>query len=422
MVPQGELVTDCDVLILGGSMAGIELVHQLRRSPAGRALRIVVIDRQAAHGYIPLAHERLCGRLPMSTSELATAQQVENAGNRYVLGELVGIDAHTKTVELASGERVSGRFVVVALGSALAAPHWLPGREHLLGYKFATELDESRTHLEALLDGSRARIPQDNQRRGQSHGTDAVGERRLVVIGGGISGVELAGELAHLARVRPPGWRAPAVTLIHSGTRLLPELPERAGRRAESLLRQQHVDVCLRTRVVQVERAAVMVQGPGGATEIPCDGAYWAGGLQPAEVLADLDLPRTPTGWLSVDPKFQCSPVPSSHPGIFAFGDAVRVVDGTSEWPTVQRASECLPQAKVVARNIMLLAAEPPEYPNGVPPLVSYRPHSEAPYGVNIGGAALLVIGRLVLNAPRFNTWVRRSVVMPWYLRRHRVQ
>ena len=124
-MPQ-ELVTDCDVLILGGSMAGIELVHQLRRSPAARALRIVVIDRQAVHGYIPLAHERLCLRLPMSASELATAQQVENAGYRYVLGELVGFDVQTKTVELASGERVSGRFVVVALGSALAAPHWLP--------------------------------------------------------------------------------------------------------------------------------------------------------------------------------------------------------------------------------------------------------------------------------------------------------
>jgi NADH dehydrogenase FAD-containing subunit len=60
-VPQ-ELVTDCDVLILGGSMAGIELVHQLRRSPAGRTLRIVVIDRQAVHGYIPLAPERLWRR------------------------------------------------------------------------------------------------------------------------------------------------------------------------------------------------------------------------------------------------------------------------------------------------------------------------------------------------------------------------
>jgi NADH dehydrogenase len=186
----------------------------------------------------------------------------------------VGFDVQTKTVELASGERVSGRFVVVALGSALAAPHWLPGREHLLGYKLASEFDEARAHLEALLDGSPARIPQANQRRVQSHGTDAVGQRRLVVIGGGFSGVELAGELAHLARVRPPGWRAPAVTLIHSGTRLLPQLSERAGRRAERLLRQQHVDVCLRTRAVQAERAAVMVEGPGGARAIPCDGAY----------------------------------------------------------------------------------------------------------------------------------------------------
>jgi hypothetical protein len=132
--------------------------------------------------------------------------------------------------------------------------------------------------------------------------------------------------------------------------------------------------------------AAVTVDGPHGAKGLPCGGTYWEGGLQPAEVFADLGLPRTPTGWLSVGPTFQCFPAPSSHPDIFTFGDAVRVVDGTSEWPTVQRASECSPQAKVVARNIMLLAAEPPSYPNGAPPLVSYRLHSEAPYGVNIGG------------------------------------
>jgi NADH dehydrogenase len=396
-------------------MAGIELVHQLRRSPAGRTLKIVVIDRQAVHGYIPLVHERLTQRVSRSKSELATAQQVENAGYRFVLGEVVGLDVPTKTVELASGERISGRFVAVALGSALAAPKRLPGREHLLGFKFASEFDEAHAHLEALLDGSRARIPQAN-------GTDAVGERRLVVIGGGISGVELAGELAHLARVRPPGWRAPEVTLIHSGTRLLPDLTERAGRRAEHFLREQHVDVLLQTRAVQVERAVVRVDGPSGEKEIPFDGAYWAGGLQPPEVFADLGLPRTPTGWLSVVPTFQCFPAPSSHQDIFAFGDAIRVLDGTSEWPTVQRAAECLTQAKAVARNIMLLAAEPPDYPNGVPPLVPYRLQVEAPYGVNIGGAALLVIGRFVLNAPRFNTWFRRSVAMSWYLRRHRVE
>jgi hypothetical protein len=100
-------------------MAGIELVHQLRRSPAGTALRIVVIDRQAAHGYIRLAHERLCLRLPISTSVLATAQQVENAGYRYVLDllELVGGVAGAKVVAPAAQDRRQRRDHVADIDS-----------------------------------------------------------------------------------------------------------------------------------------------------------------------------------------------------------------------------------------------------------------------------------------------------------------
>jgi NADH dehydrogenase FAD-containing subunit len=78
----------CDVLILGASFAGIELVHRLRRSRAGRALKITVVDRQAAHGYIPLVQERLCERLDAAATELPTARAVAQAGARYVLGEV----------------------------------------------------------------------------------------------------------------------------------------------------------------------------------------------------------------------------------------------------------------------------------------------------------------------------------------------
>jgi NADH dehydrogenase len=91
-----------------------------------------------------------------------------------------------------SGERISGRFVVIALGSVLAPPPGLAGREHLIGYKFAGEFGQAHAHLAGLLGGA-----------------EEPASRRLVVIGGGISGVELAGELAHLAQVRPKGWRVP---------------------------------------------------------------------------------------------------------------------------------------------------------------------------------------------------------------------
>src|SRR5512134_2185665 len=124
----------CDLLILGASFAGIELYHQLRRSRAGRKLHITIVDRQAVHGYIPLCQERLVERLPLDRSALATARCVAgDARARYVLGEVVSFDPETHEVLLGSGERLHGRFVVVALGSVLTPPPGMPGHEHLLG-------------------------------------------------------------------------------------------------------------------------------------------------------------------------------------------------------------------------------------------------------------------------------------------------
>lgn len=411
----------CDVLILGASFAGIELMYQLRRSRAGRALKITVVDRQAAHGYIPLVQERLCERLPLAASELTTQQAVEGAGQRYVVGEVVGLDVDARAVRLASGERIAGRFVVVALGSILAAPQGLEGREHLIGYKFAGEFADARAHLQALLAGGEPPVPKASPGGGADHPFREVAtapSRRLVVIGGGISGVELAGELAHLGGARPAGWRAPEVTLIQSGGRLLPHLSLRAGRRAEHHLRRQGVDVRLSTRVVRVGAASVAVQGAGGAEDIACGGAYWAGGIRPAPVLAALDLPKTPGGWLAVGPTLQCFATPRpTRPEIFAIGDAVRVVGGTGEWPTMQRAIECIWQASVVADNILTLAAQPPDYPRGVPSLRPHRLRVDFPHGVSLGGASLVVYGRLMFDNAAINTWFRRFLMRQYFAR-----
>lgn len=414
----------CDVLILGASFAGVELVHRLRKSRAGRALRITVIDRQPAHGYIPLVQERLVGRLSREGSTLATGRAIAAMGHQYVVGEVKSLDVEARTVTLASGERIAGRFVVIALGSVLAAPPGLAGREHLLGYKFEREFDETLAHLQALLGGGEPPVPKTSSIGGGAEHPyrEGVvsGSRRLVVIGGGISGVELAGELAHLQRERPAGWQAPEVTLVQSGERLLPHLSERAGRRAEKHLRRQGVDVRLRTRVVRILPAGVALHGANGAEELACGGAFWAGGVRPAPVLAELspELPRTRDGWLAVGPTLQCFPTPRpSKPDIFAIGDAVRVVGGTGEWPTMQRAIECIWEANVVAKNILRLAAEPADYPRGVPSLHPHRLREDFPHGVSIGGESLIVYGRLMLDQARLNTWFRRFLMRQYFAR-----
>ena len=384
---------DCDVLILGASFAGIEVYHQLRRSRAGRRLAITIVDRQASHGYIPLCQERLVLRLPLANSELPTQRCVHAPAARYLVDEVLGLDPDSHTVSLASGAQLRARFIVVALGSDLAPPPALPGHQHLLGYKLAHEFAASQPRLLAAL----------------------ARPAHLVVIGGGISGVELAGELAHLARVRPPGTHAPQVTLVDAGDRLLRNLTARAGRMAARKLIAQGVQLRLRTRVLAVGEHNLQLHADDGQPQtVDHDLAFWAGGVRPAGVLARLDLPHTPGGWLAVGPTLQCHPERPDAP-IFACGDAVRVLGGTGEWPTMQRAIECLWQAKIVAKNLLALATASA----GQPPAL--RPHSltaDFPHGVSVGAASMIVYGPLAVELGPVGVWFRRFL-MHQYFRRY---
>jgi NADH dehydrogenase len=413
----------CDVVVLGASFAGIEVLLQLQRRMA-RPLQIVVVDRQERHGYIPLVHERLTGRLPGAT-ELDTAAFVGSLpGVRFVKDEVISLDPKAKRVELRSGQKIEARFVVVALGSELAPPAGLPGGEHLVRYKRGEEVERARERLAAVL-GSGGDLAAGVGAGSGGAATEGDARPRLVVVGGGISGVELAAELGYLGRVRPAGWRSPAVTLVSASTRLLPELVPGVARKAGAVLRELGVDVRLRTRVTAVEPDAVRLVGVGEGGDaasveerLACAAAFWSGGIRPAPVLEHLGLPLTSDGWLAVGPTLQCfATAVMSQPDVLACGDAVRVVGGEGEWPTMQRAIECLWQAKVVARNLVTLAAQAPDYPQGVPPL---RPHVLRPtfaYGVSLGGRSLVVYERARVDVPVVNVWFRRWLMRQYFAR-----
>lgn len=414
---------DCDVLILGASMAGIDVLYQLRRRLPGRALDVVVVDRQATHGYIPLVQERLCARIDRAGSTLETQRVVDaDPRARFVLGEVRSFDPARREVELAGGQRLRGRFVVIALGSVVTPPAGLPGREHALGYKFSAGFDGAAAALERALTREGDAVP------------------HFVVVGGGISGVELAGDLAHLGATRPSSWRAPRVTLVQSAARLLPALTPRAGRLAARFLGRQGVELRLGTRVVELREHELVLrtrqstsasggpyrEGDGdGQVTLACDGVFWAGGVRPAPALARLNLPTTEDGWLRVGPTLQCFPEPRPRwPEIFACGDAVRIFGGDREapWPTMQRAIECLWQADLVARNIVQLVAHNAVgagrsgYP---PPLAPHTLREDFFHGVSMGSRSMIVYGPMAVELGAGGVWFRRFL-MRQYFRRYR--
>jgi NADH:ubiquinone reductase (H+-translocating) len=392
-----------DVLILGASFTGIELLRRLRKHRRGRKLDIVVIDRQIVHPYIPLGHELLTERMRLGVDDgtvLPTARYVDaRPPAQYVQGEIASFDPETHTVTLEDGRHFSGRFVVVALGSDVVAPTRLSGAEQLLAYKSKAQFEACRAALGEVLAGP--------------------GEPPTVlVVGGGITGVEIAGELAHLAVARPEGWRAPKVVMVHAGNRLLPGLTPRAGFAAASALRTQGVELLLGTRLTSYADGHAHVSGPQGERSIGCALGFWSGGLQPPAVTQRLGLPLTEDGWLRVGPTLQC--LVGKDPDIFSGGDIARVYGGDGRWPTMQRAIEGIFAGSTIAANILELARCAPDYPGeGIPPLQPHPLWSDFPHGVSIGGRSLVVYGGLVVGAAAVNIWFRRFL-MRQYMRRYR--
>jgi NADH dehydrogenase len=397
--PENAKAIAADVLVLGASFAGVELVYQLHRRAAAKPPKIVVVDRDREHGYLPLVQERLVGTIDPATTLLRTAAYIEGLPRaRFVQGEIVEVDARGRAAVLADGTRITARVLVIALGSVLAPPPSIPGGERMLAHKSPQQLAALRQRLAEVY-------------------ASADADARVVVVGGGISGCELAGELASLAaRTERPWPGVPKVTLVASTDRLVPILHPRVGVRAKAALVEQGVDVRLGARVVAVEGGAVELAIAGRRERLDAAVVVWTGGIAPAPLVAALDVDRTPAGWIAVGPTLQCFPT-RGPAEVFACGDAVRVLGGDGEWPTMQRAIECIWQAKVVARNALALLDRSDERDADHTGLHPHRPRPQFAYGVSLGARSLVVYGWLCVGVSWINRWFRRWLMRQYFAR-----
>ncbi len=396
----------CDLLVLGASFTGLELVWRLRKSRPN--LHVVVVDRQARHVYIPLVHECLADRLADGDSWLDTRSELEARGAQFIHGEIVAFQPKVGEVRLADGRRIRGAAVVVALGSQLCPPQF-PGREQLQAVKFGGQFEQARSALRARLCSSR----------------EASVAPQILVVGGGITGVELAGELASLGNHGTESLNAPVLTLVHSGDRLLPDQGRRAGRIAQDRLRALGVDIRLRTRLVRCDaQSATLLEagriesGEGrGELLLRFDLAFWAGGVRPGPIVAKLGLARTQDGWIKVSPELECDTGSVSGVRVFAAGDIARICEVRGEWPTMKRAIECLWQAKTLAKTLArLLGPNAPAHSQAK--LVRHRLRRDFFHGISLGPSSLLVWGPFVVDLRSLGVGFRRWL-MKLYMRRY---
>ncbi|MBM4187940.1 MAG: NAD(P)/FAD-dependent oxidoreductase [Gemmatimonadetes bacterium] len=295
------------VVVVGGGFAGLYLAKSL----ANRSVAVTVIDRNNHHLFQPLLYQIATAALAPGSIASPIRSILNQARNvEVLLAEVIGTDLDANRVRLADGSAVDYDYLVLA-----------PGARHC--YFGKPEWEELAPGLKSLEDALEIRRRVLTAFELAEREVDPVARRRLltfVVIGGGPTGVELAGALAEIRRYalrrdfRRIDSRDASVLLLEGGPRLLPSYPAVLSDRAKEALRHLGVDVRTETMVTGVEPGYVHAAD----WRIPAATVIWAAGNAASPLLESLGAPQDRQGRVLVGP--DCS-VPG-RPNVFVIGDA----------------------------------------------------------------------------------------------------
>ena len=295
------------VLILGGGFAGLYAARALKRVP----VRVTVVDRRNHHLFQPMLYQVATAALNPSDIAAPIRSVLRNQPDTEVLlGEVESIDPAKRRVVLTDGADSTYDYLIVATG----ARHSYFGHDEW--ERFAPGLKSIEDALtirdRVLLSFEKAEREPDPVRR---HAL-----LTFVVVGGGPTGVEMAGAVAELRRYAlrrdfrriDPGEAT--VLLLEGGTRLLTSYPPSLSDKAKRELRRLGVEVRTETMVTNISPGSVSAAG----WTIPTQTVIWAAGNVASPVLRSLGAPLDNVGRAIVEP--DCT-IPG-HPEIFVLGDA----------------------------------------------------------------------------------------------------
>jgi len=300
------------VVVVGAGFAGIEAARGLGRA----GIPVTLIDRQNHHLFQPLLYQVATAALsPADIAEPIRKMLRRCAGVEVMLGDVTGIDVRARTVTLAGGRAISYDWLVVATGAA----HSYFGHDEwgALAPGLKTIEDARKIRSRLLLAFEQAEMSED-----------AAAQRRLMtiaVIGGGPTGVELAGSIAELARytLAKDFHRIHAenatVLLLEAGPRILAAFPEDLTSYAERRLQKLGVTVRTNCGVERVGARSIVAAGE----EIPVGFAIWAAGVMASPIGKLLGVPTDRAGRVTVNRELS---VPELE-NVFALGDIALVPD-----------------------------------------------------------------------------------------------
>ncbi|UYC12803.1 NAD(P)/FAD-dependent oxidoreductase [Xanthomonas sp. CFBP 8445] len=303
------------LIVVGGGFAGLWATRALAKSP----LRITLIDRRNHHLFQPLLYQVATAGLSAPDIAAPLRQILRHQDNVEVrLGEVVHIDKQARQVRLADGQALDYDYLLVATGATHAYFGHDDWAAHAPGLKTLDDALQLRRHL--LLAFERAEAETDPAAR--------AAWLSFAIVGGGPTGVELAGTLAEIARhtlkhefrrIDPAEAR---VRLIEAGPRVLSSFPEHLSAKAQKQLEKLGVEVLTGVPVADIDASGYRL----GSTFVPARTVVWAAGVAASPLAKTLQTPLDRSGRVQVQPDLS---VPG-HPELFVAGDlaAVQQADG----------------------------------------------------------------------------------------------
>ena len=340
-MPQIESrATRTRITVLGGGVGGLAAARHLERQFAQRPdVEITLVSRDNFFLLSPLLFEACAGVLELRHCAQPIRPCLRRA--RFIEGTVDSVDVERRVVRVVAPEGAVHELpydhVVIALG-AMTNVDLIPGSEHARTFKTMADALTLRNHIIERLE--RADVETDAQRRRQL--------LTVVVIGGGLVGVELLGELSafihdelrYYPRIHRDELR---FCLFEVGTRLLPESTPLVATYAEKILRWRGAELKTSTPVQAIEPG--VVRWRDGSIE--ADTIVLAAGIVPSAVAAATAVERDRRGRIITDATMRST----SHPDVWAIGDCA-AIPGPDGKPYPALAQHAVREAKHVARNI----------------------------------------------------------------------
>ena len=323
------------VAIVGAGFGGLEAAKTLKRAPAD----VLVIDRQNHHCFQPLLYQVATAALSPADVAWPTRHILRDQRNATVLmEEVVGIDAERRLLRT-NFDEIAYDYLVLATG----ATHAYFGHDEWAAYAPGLKRIEDATRIRRsiLIAFEQAELIADSDER-----------RRLltfVIVGGGATGVEMAGAIAEIARqtlaadFRRIDPRSARIVLIEAGPRLLPAFPPEQSDFVRAALMRAGVDVKTDTRVTNCDARGVDIDGG----RIDAGTLIWAAGVVASPAARWLGAEADRAGRIKVNPDLSLP----GHPEIFVIGDTATVTDAKGR-PVPGIASAAKQMGKYVARLI----------------------------------------------------------------------